>query len=59
VAYSIITKRKEEYELFKKLTPPRVITSDGEVISGEYATSNMPEGALAGVPVSTGIIEGL
>ena len=56
--YSIITKRKEEHEVFEKLTPPRVITSEGEVISGEYDTGNIPQGALAGVPVSSGIIEG-
>jgi pyruvate,water dikinase len=56
--YSIITKRKEEYEVYEKLTPPRVMTSEGEVISGEYNTGNIPQGALAGVPVSVGIIEG-
>jgi pyruvate,water dikinase len=58
VDYSIIKKRKEEYEIYRKLTPPRVITSDGEIISGEYDTKNIPKGALAGVPVSSGIIEG-
>lgn len=56
--YSIITKRKEEYEVYEKLTPPRVMTSEGEVIFGEYDTGNIPKGALAGVPVSSGTIEG-
>lgn len=56
--YSLIAKRKEEYDVFKKLTPPRVITSDGEIVSGEYDTDNIPKGALAGVPVSSGIVEG-
>lgn len=56
--YNIITKRKEEYEIFEKLTPPRVITSEGEIITGEYNTDKIPEGALAGVPVSSGIVEG-
>lgn len=56
--YSIITKRKEEYEVYEKLTPPRVITSEGEIISGEYNTGNIPKGALVGIPVSSGIIEG-
>ncbi|WP_368489498.1 phosphoenolpyruvate synthase [Clostridium sp. BJN0013] len=56
--YSIIIKRKEEYEIFEKLTPPRVITSEGEIISGEYDTSSIPHGALAGVPVSSGVVEG-
>lgn len=58
VDYSIITKRKEEYEIYKKLTPPRIMTSDGEIISGEYDTGNMPKGAIAGTPVSSGIVEG-
>lgn len=30
--YSIIAQRKEEYEVYEKLTPPRVMTSEGEVI---------------------------
>ncbi|MEL7654319.1 MAG: phosphoenolpyruvate synthase [Bacillota bacterium] len=58
VDYGAITKRKEEYEVYEKLTPPRVMTSEGEVISGEYDTSNIPKGALAGIPVSSGTIEG-
>ena len=56
--YSIITKRKEEYELYEKLTPPRLMTSEGEVMSGAYDTGNIPQGALAGIPVSSGTIEG-
>lgn len=55
---SIITRRKEEYEVYEKLTPPRVMTSEGEVISGEFNTGNIPRGALAGIPVSSGVIEG-
>ncbi|MFX4263738.1 phosphoenolpyruvate synthase [Pelotomaculum propionicicum] len=56
--YSIITKRKEEYEVYEKLTPPRIMTSEGEVIPGAYDTGNIPQGALAGIPVSSGIVEG-
>jgi pyruvate,water dikinase len=55
---SIITKRKEDYKVFEKLTPPRVITSEGEIMFGEYDTGNLPKGALAGVAVSSGVIEG-
>ena len=54
----IIGERKEEYKLFDKLTPPRVITSEGEVITGEYKLENLPVGAMAGLPVSSGVIEG-
>ena len=54
----IIDRRKEEYRLFEKLTPPRVITSDGEIVTGTYNRESIPDGALAGLPVSTGMIEG-
>jgi phosphoenolpyruvate synthase/pyruvate phosphate dikinase len=54
----VIEKRKEEFKIFEKLTPPRVITSDGEIITGSYNKENLPEGAIAGLPVSSGIIEG-
>ncbi len=56
--YSIITRRKEEHKANEKLTPPRVMTSEGEIISGEYDTINIPQGALVGAPVSSGITEG-
>lgn len=58
VDYNSINKRKAEYEVYEKLTPPRLMTSEGEVIMGEYDTGNIPKGALAGVPVSIGVIEG-
>ncbi|KEQ22433.1 phosphoenolpyruvate synthase [Paenibacillus tyrfis] len=56
--YPIISKRKDEYKLYEKLTPPRVITSDGEIIVGEYKRENLPAGAIVGLPVSSGVIEG-
>jgi pyruvate,water dikinase len=56
--YGLITRRKAEYEFYEKLPPPRLMTSEGEVIMGEYDTGNIPQGALAGTPVSTGVIEG-
>ncbi len=56
--YGIITKRRVNYEVYEKLTPPRVMTAEGEVIRGEYNAGHVPKGALAGIPVSTGIIEG-
>ncbi|MEN6392092.1 MAG: phosphoenolpyruvate synthase [Syntrophomonas sp.] len=56
--YGIIIRRKAEYEIYEKLIPPRLITSEGEVIMGEYDTGNIPPGALRGIPVSTGVIEG-
>ncbi|UVI27284.1 phosphoenolpyruvate synthase [Paenibacillus spongiae] len=56
--YQIICKRKDEYKLYEKLTPPRVITSDGEIIAGEYKRENLPAEVIVGLPVSSGVIEG-
>ena len=43
---------------FQALTPPRVLTSVGEVIAGAYRRGDLPAGALVGLPVSAGSIEG-
>jgi rifampicin phosphotransferase len=56
--YQIISQRKDEYNFFEKLTPPRVITSDGEIITGQYKRENLPAQAIVGLPVSSGVIEG-
>ncbi len=54
----IIIKRKDEHKINEKLKPPRVITSDGEIIAGKYKRENIPAGALAGLAVSSGVVEG-
>ncbi|CAN7519926.1 phosphoenolpyruvate synthase [Paenibacillus sp. LjRoot153] len=54
----LINKRKEEYKFFEKLTPPRVLTSDGEIITGSYNRENLPAKAIVGLAVSSGVIEG-
>jgi pyruvate,water dikinase len=56
--YQVISKREEEYKLYEKLTPPRVITSDGEIIAGKYKQENLPAHAIAGLAVSSGVVEG-
>jgi rifampicin phosphotransferase len=56
--YEIIRKRKDEYKCYEKLTPPRVITSDGEIITGQYNRENLPAEAIVGLAVSSGVIEG-
>ena len=58
VDQEIINKRKEDFAFFEKLTPPRLMTSDGEVMTGEYKRENVPANALVGLPVSSGMIEG-
>jgi phosphoenolpyruvate synthase/pyruvate phosphate dikinase len=56
--YQIISRRKDEYESYEKLTAPRVITSDGEIVAGEYKREHLPAEAIVGLPVSSGVIEG-
>ncbi len=56
--YQLISKRKDEYKLYEKLTPPRVITSDGEIVTGNYKRENLPAEAIVGLPVSSGVIDG-
>ena len=54
----LIAGRKKAYEAYEKLTPPRLITSEGELLFGEYDKATLPEGALPGNPVSSGVVEG-
>jgi phosphoenolpyruvate synthase/pyruvate phosphate dikinase len=54
----LIQRRKDAFRSYHALTPPRVLTSDGEVIAGAYRRDDVPTGALIGLPVSTGTIEG-
>ena len=54
----LIRQRKDAFRSYQTLTPPRVLTSDGEVIAGAYRRDDLPAGALAGLPVSAGTIEG-
>ncbi|PHA24757.1 phosphoenolpyruvate synthase [Bacillus wiedmannii] len=56
--YELIHQQKNEYKLYEKLTPPRVMTSDGEIITGKYKRENLPVDAIVGLPVSSGVIEG-
>jgi pyruvate,water dikinase len=54
----LIDRRKDAFRSYQALTPPRVFTSDGEVIAGAYRRDDVPTGALVGLPVSAGTIEG-
>lgn len=53
-----IAALKKRYAEYEKLKPPRVLTSEGEAIFGSYTPRDLPEGALAGTPVSSGVVEG-
>ncbi|CAM5404582.1 hypothetical protein SALBM135S_01343 [Streptomyces alboniger] len=54
----LIRERKETFRSYEALTTPRVLTSDGEAIAGAYRREGVPEGALVGLAVSTGTVEG-
>jgi rifampicin phosphotransferase len=54
----LIRERKDAFRSFQALAPPRVLTSDGEVIAGAYRRDDAPAGALVGLPVSAGTVEG-
>jgi rifampicin phosphotransferase len=54
----LIGQRKEAFRSYQALRPPRVFTSDGEVVTGTYHRVGVPAGALVGLPVSAGTIEG-
>jgi pyruvate,water dikinase len=54
----LIRQRKDAFRSYQVLTPPRVLTSDGEVIAGAYRRDDVPTGALVGLAVSAGTVEG-
>ncbi len=54
----LISRRKEAFVASQALTPPRVLTSEGEVVAGAYKRDDLPADALIGLPVSAGTIEG-
>ncbi|HTV22563.1 MAG TPA: PEP-utilizing enzyme, partial [Polyangiaceae bacterium] len=54
----LIRERKDAFRSYAALTPPRVLTSDGEAVAGSYRRVDLPPGALVGLPVSVGAVEG-
>src|SRR5437762_9779089 len=41
----LIGRRKDAFRSYQALTPPRVLTSDGEAIAGAYRRDDVPTGA--------------
>ncbi|MFC8228199.1 rifamycin-inactivating phosphotransferase [Streptomyces sp. NPDC057287] len=54
----LVQRRKDAFRSYRALTPPRVLTSDGEGVNGAYRRDGVPAGALTGLPVSAGTVEG-
>lgn len=55
--YGEIDVLRADYAKYDVLTPPRLMFSDGEVVEGEY-NRKIPQGALPGLAVSSGVAEG-
>jgi len=55
---ALIRQRREAFRSYQALTPPRVLTSDGEAVAGAYRRDDLPAGALVGLAVSAGTVEG-
>jgi pyruvate,water dikinase len=58
VESGLIRRRRESFSAHGTLAAPRVMTSDGEAVAGRYQRSGVPDGALTGLPVSAGTVEG-
>ena len=56
--HQLLSQRKDMFRSYQALTPPRVSTSDGEVVAGAYRRDDVPTGALVGLAVSAGAVEG-
>jgi pyruvate,water dikinase len=54
----LVLQRQDALRFYRSLTPPRVLTSDGEAVAGAYRRDDLPTGALVGLPVSAGTVEG-
>ena len=58
VEAGLIRQRRDAFRSVQALTPPRVLTSDGEAIAGAYRREDLPTDALVGLAVSAGTVEG-
>jgi pyruvate,water dikinase len=54
----LIRDRRDEFVSHQALSPPRVLTSEGEALTGSYRRKDVPARALVGLPVSAGTAEG-
>jgi phosphoenolpyruvate synthase/pyruvate phosphate dikinase len=58
VDYQLIHEREQAFRSYAALTPPRVLTSDGECLVGSHRRDDLPADALVGLPASAGTVEG-
>lgn len=55
----LIEERKVEFERISRLSPPRILTTEGEVLMGGLSRKGLPENALVGAGVSAGCVDGI
>lgn len=55
----LIAQRQAQFARYARLTPPRLLTSDGEILQAKISREGLPEGALVGSAASSGTIEGI
>jgi pyruvate,water dikinase len=55
----LIARRRADLERYERVSPPLIVTSDGESPVVHYQIDAAPEGALLGNPVSPGVVEGI
>ena len=55
----LVEQNRIEFDRVARLTPPRILTGEGEVLMGRISRKGLPEGALAGMGVSAGCVEGI
>ncbi len=58
VERGLVARRQAAFATYGALRPPRVLTSEGEALDGEYRRAGLPPGALVGLAVSGGTVEG-
>ena len=55
---TVVPERRQEFERISRLSAPRIITSEGEILMGALSRDGLPENALVGAGVSPGVVEG-
>ncbi|MGB5901644.1 MAG: phosphoenolpyruvate synthase [Xanthobacteraceae bacterium] len=55
---ALIVVRRAEFAAHERLVPPRVLTSDGEALFGDFRRDNLDANMIPGLGVSAGSVEG-
>jgi phosphohistidine swiveling domain-containing protein len=58
VDLGLVDQREAAFRSHEQLEPPRVLTSEGEGLAGDYGRDDVPVGSLVGLGVSAGFVEG-